>query len=235
MGFLSKIKDLGTSIGVLAKLCDKTWDMVGGGEKNTYIFKTNKQLHSIVNGKSAQVPYEFIANSNTLIIYFLGVSGESYHLKFVNENTLILIEEKDNKALCFCNRCGKNAPASTIEAYRQCFSKREDFLRLKRAEARRFGLQYYYITNDVDTATEGLDEDDIIGCIDVFKEYVPDFKSDYLFYLGNYQRGTDPDFDEDLINKDVLRGMKRSQHYAKDSKALNLYIEKTRDSVYRYR
>ena len=233
MGFLSKIKDLGASIGVLAKLCDKTWDMVGGKEKNTYIFKTNKQLHSIVNGKSAQVPYEFIANSNTLIIYFLGVSGASYHLKFVNENTLILIDEEDNKVLCYANRNGKNVPSSEIEAFRQYFSKREEFIRLRKAEARGMGLQFHYQTNDVDDAVEGLDEDDTIRCIDVFREFIPEFEFQYRLYLGNYQRATDPDFDITLIDKEIFSGMERA-HYAHNSKALNLYIEKTGDSVYRY-
>ena len=233
MGFLSRIKDFGSSIGVLAKLCDKTWDMVGSEEKNTYIFKTNKQLHYIVNGKSAQVPYEFIANSNTLIIYFLGVSGASYHLKFVNENTLILIDEEVNKTLCYANRNGKNAPSSEIEAFRQYFSKREEFIRLRRAEARKMGLQFHYLTNDVDDAIEGLDEGDIIHCVDVFREFIPDFEFQYLIYLGNYQRATDPDVDITLIDREIFSGMERAR-YAHNSKALNLYIEKTGDSVYRY-
>lgn len=235
MGLLSKIKNAGTTLGVLARLCDKTWDLLESDDRVSYIFKTNKQLHCIINGKSAIVPFEYIPDSNTLIISFFGVGGSSYHLKHIDGSALILVDEEVNEDLCFGNRNSSNAPVYEIEAYRCYFSKREQYILFKQKEAQEYRFTSHYSTDDIDKATEGLNDEDLVHCIDVFRKYIPGFGVEYVVYLGLFQRKHDPNYDKSQVDRNIIDKMEWRYTYFKESNALNHYIELTGDSVYQHR
>lgn len=236
MGLLSKIKNAGNSIGVLARLCDKTWDLLESDDRISYVFKTDKHVHCIINGKSAIVPYVFIPDSGTLIISFFGVGGASYHLKHVDGQVLILFDEGTNEDLCFGNRNNPKAPVNEIEAYRCYFSKREQYFLLKMREAQESRFTSYYNSTDyIDKATEGLNEDDLISCINVFRKFIPCFGVDYVVYLGLYYSKHDPEYDYRKVDKSITDRMKWRVLSFKESIALNRYILLTGDSVYQHR
>ena len=237
MGLFSIIKDFGTSIGVLAKLCDKTWVILDNEMRVSYVFKTNKKAHCIINGKTSIVNYDFISDSNTLIINCFEGNGTSYHLKYLDENALFLIDEENNEDMCFANNCGKIELNSKADVYRLCFSNQVNTL----LNRKRQYLNYLSI-KDVDEITNGLEDDDTIRCIEAFKKYIPDFDLEYSFYLFYYKKkylpGYDGSFEDNLvssiINKDNYYYLDKIRH-PKESRALNLYIEATEDSIDRYR
>ncbi len=80
MGIFSIIKDFGTSATTLSRLCGKPWNLLESDSRVTYIFKTNKQLHCVVNGKSTILPYDFVPDSGTFIIYYGGFDTLRYCL-----------------------------------------------------------------------------------------------------------------------------------------------------------
>jgi len=228
MGLFSKIKDIGTSFGTLTKLCDKTWDLIGP-DKVTYIFKSNKQVRCIYNGRSSVVPYEFFPDSKTLIIYEGGKSGTSYHLKYLDENALFLINEEIQIDLCFRNRNSSIRLDSDADVYRLCFIDQFSYI----MERKRQMMEYHAI-EDVDLATSGLDDDDVIRCIDAFREHIPEFDAEYTFYLEKYKKQHFDDYEgsfADRLITSIISSSSDSYYLErvrnpKQSKAIDLYIER---------
>ena len=229
MSFLSKIKDLGTSATTLSRLCGKSWDLLESDNRVTYIFKTNKQLHCVVNGKSAVIPYEFVPDSSTLIIYYSGVGGRSYHLKHVDDKALILAGESDGKDSCFTNRNSKNAPSTVLEAYKCQFSKQIEYIRYNAEKYKSFS--YHDMIDDVDKVIEGLDGNEQILLVDVLRKYVDGFNWYYIKYLGYYCKTHDPDFDE----QETYRRLGVFFLWHGPSATLDYYIQEKDESINQYR
>lgn len=236
MGILSSIRDFGSSVGVLTRLCNIAWTSVGGEEKMSLFFKPNKTLLCVVNGKSTTISYIFIANSNSLIINDLNGVGSSYHLKYIDEYALILIDEENCEDLCFGN---KNATKlvfplqSKVDVYRLYFSNQLHYL----LERKQHMIDYIAI-DDIDKVTNGLNEDDAFHCIDVFRKHMPDFDIEYSLYLWYYQKEYVPGWrggfadrllsslDEDTYRSSYFDKLKNPR---RESKVLNAYIEANED------
>ena len=236
MGFLSKIKIFGTSVVSNLQLCDKSWKLLEGKDNLTLIFKSDKKLHFIIGGTAKIIPWEYFLQSGTLIFYFSN-AGKSYHLKFVNDDTLILTDEETGEDECFANLNGKDSPKTIKEAYKNCFHKRVKYLineRQKSIDCHSYGVSDYYLLTFTDKATEGLSGKDMIHCIDAFRVGVPDFNMKYVFYLGYYQRRNDPNFDEKRVDEKLRRKWGWGLWQPLDSKSLNEYIRVTKDSIYTY-
>ena len=229
MSIFSKIKDIGTSASVLTRLYGKTWDLLESESRISFIFKANKEVHCLINGKSSIERYDFIPNSRTLIIYFSGQGGASNHLKFVDENALILKDEDNGMDLCFSNRGSKNAPKTKAEAYKFYFAKHAEYIQRNYEQFKRYS--FAEMTNDVDKVVEGLDDDDKIHLVDTLREFLPGFNTKYVYYLGYYCKTHDPYFDEREVYKSV--GTYFTQRTK--SETLDYYIERTGDNITRYR
>ena len=148
MGILSKLKNFGTSVVSNLQLCDKSWSLLEGEDKLTLIFKSDKKLHFIIGGTAKIIPWEFFPQSDTLIFYFSN-AGKSYHLKFVNDVTLILTDEETGEDECFANLNGKDSPKTIKEAYKHYFHKRVKYLineRQKEIDCHSYGgVSDYYL------------------------------------------------------------------------------------------
>lgn len=220
MSIFSKIKDIGTSAAVLTRLYGKTWDLLESESRISFIFKSNKEVHYLINGKSSIEKYDFIPNSRTLIIYYSDQGGTSHHLKFVDENALILKGEDNGQDLCFSNRGSNNAPKSKAEAYKFYFANQIEYIRTHNE----YYKQYTSVemTNDVDKVVGGLDDDDKIRLVDTLRKYLPGFDTEYFSYLGYYCQTHDPKYEElyiKIIGTDFVHKTK--------SETLDYYIEKT--------
>lgn len=227
MSLFSKIKDLGTSTAVLTRLYGKSWDLLESDDRISYIFNTVKDAHFVINGASTNVRYDFIPSSKTLIIYFNDKGGTSYHLKFVNEGTLILKSEDNGIDLCFCNRSSKSAPKDKSEAYKFYFSKHIEYVKLKYDELKGFST----MRDQVDKVVESLDRDDLIHLVDTLRKFLPGFDKEYIDYLGYYSKKNDPAFNEN----EVYKKLKRYFVQTMQSKTLDYYIDTTRDNIKYYR
>ncbi len=226
MGIFSKIKDFGTSVTTLSRLCGKSWDLLESDSRVTYIFRTNKQLHCVVNGKSTILPYEFVPDSGTLIIYYGGLGGRSYHLKNVDDNALILAGESDGKDSCFANRNSRNAPSCVLEAYKCQFSKQIEYIRYNAEK-----YSYHDMIDDVDKVVEGLDVNEQILLVDVLRKYVEGFNRKYIKYLGYYCKTHDPNFDE----QETYRRLRKYFVWHSPSLTLDCYIQVKNESINQYR
>lgn len=236
MGLFSKLKDISASVGVLSKLCDKTWDMIDSDDRTTLIFKKDNKLHYILNGESSIVPYDFFPDSNTLIAYFFNNVGLSLRIKFVNSHALIIYNEAAGEEICFGNRNSKDCPLDKLDAYKHFFSKQVKYMLYEREsyyDGHRSKLEC--IANVVDDATEGLDGEDIINCINVFRREVYHFDTDYVLYLALYKEKNDPHFDKSKVDSVILKKMRGLYSSFQDSKTLNNYIIATGDSIYKHR
>ena len=228
MGLFSTIKGLGTSLGVLANLCGKTWDSLNPDDNISYLFKTSKDVICIINGNTTSCKFEFFPDSKTLIIFHNNTHGKSYHLKYIDENAVILFDEEASTDLCFKNRNSKLQLESPIDIFRLYFSSRVQFI----LERKKQYINYISI-DDVDTVTQGLNGMDIIHCIDVFREFIPDFETEYSMYLVFYKKKYQPDylgsFEERMISS--MTGSLSNSYYTsklmnpKESSSLNVYIQ----------
>jgi len=249
MEFLSKLKNIGTSVSTNVKLCGKSWSMLESNDSVTLIFKSNKTLHLIVNGVSKVVPWDFSPLSETLIIYSSGASGISYHVKFVNEQTLILYNEETKKNEYYSNKNSNNAPTNSEESFVLYASNNIEYMKsayadilktknnIKKKKATLNDIQnakFNKITDHTDNATKGLDGEDIIKCVDVFKKIIPTFKEEYVRYL-EYHLKTGRFLDYGVYGLGIVRDLKRNEdYYPKNSNSLNYYIDTTGDSVANY-
>lgn len=208
MGLWENIKDIGHSFGIKSNLCNKSWLQIDdSGDRITYIFKANNQLHLTKNGLSQIVPWKYFPENERLVIYYNKNEGMSFQYFFIERGVLLYLKaDQKGNLLILANERVEKAPKSIKDLG----------LYYKKTNASRISSVFKKVKNFTDESSnkqiaimldkilDGYDNDLLVEHIKYFLDNVVGFDFYYRNYLYDYQARRDYDYLWDRSDYDYI-------------------------------
>jgi len=239
MGLWDSIKDIGHSFRIKSNLCNKSWLQIDdSGDRITYIFKSNNQLHLTKNGLSQIVPWKYFPENERLVIYYNNNEGMSFQYTFIEKGVLLYLKaDQGGNLLILANERVEKAPKSVSDL--GLFFKKINASRVSSALKK---VSYKYdeennskqIASILDSVLDECDNKMLVENINYFKEAVAGFDVYYHAYLRDYQLERDYDLSFDIYDLEGFDKMFKLRKIIPSlyrSKKLDSYIDYVGDRI----
>ena len=213
MSIWDSIKGIGNSFGAMSSICNKSWLQIDdSGERTTFVFKPNNQLHLTINGISKIIPWKYFPENERLVIYYQQIEGVSYRYSFYEKGVLLTLKaDQSGTIIILANEGNEKAPKSVSEL--GIYFKRKNADLVSSAISRKVSAPGYYeqVAQTIDRVLDGCDYDMLVEQINYFKQNVPGFENYYRKYINykKYQQDNSPEYEEDanLAAHTILRDL----------------------------
>ena len=217
---------------MMSKVCNKSWLQIDdSGERTTYVFKPNNQLHLTINGFSQIIRWSFFPENERLVIYFFDKGGVSFHLKSFDYDVLLFLKADTGDIIILANEGNKNAPKSLDSLNQYLIERNASLIRASlgdnQVSRKIYNAEYTTrVGNTVDNVLSGCNDNLLIENIDYCIKNVSGFEFFYRNYLRAYQSRFDKDYFWYLVissNANSGNSLKSAPHF-NEIRCLDKYI-----------